>query len=67
MTANPISINSDPDVGSGIALAAKELNTTLFTQTGSHLAQLNTVGFRAFFAKFNFVVVPKLSLSNLAT
>ena len=37
------------------------------TQTGSHLAQLNTVGFRAIFAKFNFVVVPKLSLSNLAT
>ena len=35
MTAKPISINIDPDIGSGIALAAKELNTTLFALTNS--------------------------------
>ena len=32
-------------------------------QTRSHSTQFNTVGFPAFFASFNFVVVPKLFLS----
>ena len=31
-------------------------------QTRSHSTQFNTVGFPAFFASFNFVVVPKLFL-----